>query len=73
LSIFWGVQGLTVSIHLPLNKRIQRVNVGEMDPKALHEQRMLFEARWTHFNRIRTVIACVVSASFMITLGLNLP
>jgi len=66
-----GVQGLTVFVHLPLNKRIQGVNVADMDASALREQRMLFEARWTRFNRIRTLIALVVSASFMIALSLN--
>ena len=68
-----GVQGLTVFVHLPLNKRIQGVNVADMDASVLREQRMLFEARWTRFNRIRTLIALVVSASFMIVLSLNAP
>ena len=68
-----GVQGLTVFVHLPLNKRIQGVNAADMDAGALRGQRMLFEARWTRFNRIRTLIALVVSASFMIALSLNTP
>ncbi len=68
-----GVQGLTVFVHLPLNKQIQGVNVVDMDAGPLREQRMLFEARWTRFNRIRTLIALVVSASFMIALSLNAP
>ena len=66
-----GVQGLTVFIRLPLNKRIQGVDVADMDASALRWQRMLLEARWTRFNRIRTPIALVVSASFMIALSLN--
>jgi uncharacterized membrane protein len=66
-----GVQGLTIFVHLPLNTQIQNVGTDEMDAKSLHEQRVLFEARWTHFNRIRTVIACVVSASFMAILSLS--
>ena len=65
-----GVQGLTIFIHLPLNKRIQQINVDEMDPKVLCEQRMLFEDRWTHFNRVRAVIGCVASASFIFTLSI---
>lgn len=66
-----GVQGVTISIHLPLNRQIQCVKTDEMDPKSLHEQRTPFEARWTHFNKIRTAIACVVSASFMFALSMN--
>ena len=68
-----GVQGLTIFIHLPLNKRIHQINVDEVDPKALYEQRMLFEDRWTYFNRVRAVIGCIASASFMMTLSLDLP
>ena len=68
-----GVQGLTVFVHLPLNKQIQGVNVAEMDASALREQRMQFEARWTLFNRIRTLIACIVISSFMVALSLNAP
>ncbi len=51
-----GVQGLTVFVYLPLNNRVQGVNVAEMDASALREQRMPFEARWTLFNRIRTLM-----------------
>ena len=31
-SYLLGVQGLTIFIHLPLNKRIQSLNVDEMNP-----------------------------------------
>ena len=68
-----GVQGLTIFIHLPLNKRIQQINVGEMDPKALYDQRMLFVDRWARFNIVRAVIGCIVSASFIMALSLDLP
>ena len=68
-----GVQGLTVFVHLPLNKQIQGVNVADMDAGPLRERRMLFEARWIRFNRIRTLIALVVSVSFMIALSLDAP
>ena len=53
-SYLLGVQGLTNFIHLPLNKRIQSVNLDEMNPKALLDQRVLFEVRWTRFNELRT-------------------
>ena len=49
-SYLLGVQGLTIFIHLPLNKRIQSINVDEMSPIALLDHRVLFEARWTRFN-----------------------
>ena len=66
-----GVQGLTIFVLLPLNKRIQDVETDGMDAESLNEQRLLFEARWTHFNKIRTVIGFVASSSFMAILSLN--
>ena len=72
-SYLLGVQGLTIFIHLPLNKRLQSINVDEMNPKALLDQRALFEARWTRFNKLRALIACMVTASFIIILGLSYP
>ena len=70
-AYLFGVQGLTIFVHLPLNKQIQSLNVSKLDPKALLDQRVLFEARWTLFNKLRTLIACIVTASFIITLSLD--
>ena len=70
-SYLLGVQGLTIFIHLRLNKRIQSINVDEMNPIAPLDQRVLFEARWTRFNKLRALIACMVTASFIIILGLG--
>ena len=72
-SYLLGVQGPTIFIHLPLNKRIQSVNVDEMNLEALLDQRVLFEARWTRFNKLRTSIAYMATASFIIILGLGYP
>ena len=72
-SYLLGVQGLTIFIHLPLNKRIQSVNIDEMNPAGLLDQRVSFEARWTRFNKLRTLIACMATASFIIILGLVSP
>ena len=66
-----GVQGLTVLVHLPLNRRIQTVNVEEWDASALREERLLFEARWIRFNWIRTVIGLGVTVAFMVALSLK--
>ncbi|MGB1773698.1 MAG: DUF1772 domain-containing protein, partial [Arenicellales bacterium] len=61
-----GVQGLTVLVHLPLNRRIQTVNVEERDASALREERLLFESRWIRFNWIRTLIGLGVTLTFMV-------
>ncbi len=66
-----GVQGLTVLVHLPLNRRIQTVNVEERDANALREERLLFETRWIRFNWIRTLIGLGVIVTFMVALSLK--
>lgn len=66
-----GVQGLTVLVHLPLNRRIQTVNVEEWDASALREERLLFETRWIRFNWIRTIIGLGVIVTFMVALSLK--
>ncbi len=66
-----GVQGLTVLVHLPLNRRIQTVNVEEWDASALREERLLFETRWIRFNWIRTLIGLGVIVTFIVALSLK--
>ena len=66
-----GVQGLTVLVHLPLNRRIQTVNVMERDASGLREERLLFETRWIRFNWIRTLIGLGVIVTFMVALSLK--
>ena len=64
-----GVQGITISVHLQLNNQLQSFRVNEVDSESIHEQRRRFEARWTYFNKIRTVISCFVTMSLMVVLG----
>ena len=66
-----GVQGLTVLVHLPLNRRIQTVNVEEWDASALREERLLFETRWIRFNWIRTLTGLGVIVTFIVALSLK--
>ena len=56
-----GVQGITIRIHLPLNNRLQRLEIDEIDPESLSKERNKFETRWNYFNNIRTLIAFAVS------------
>ena len=58
-----GVQGITIAIHLPLNKRIQEININEMNRETLSAERVNFEKKWNFFNIIRTsiaILACVL-------------
>ena len=63
-----GVQGITVSIHLPLNNHIQKIDINDMNNQSLNEERTNFEMRWNYFNKIRTFIAFSVSLSFLLIL-----
>ena len=66
-----GVQGITISIHLPLNNGIQQLNVGEMNDQTLNDERSKFEAKWNFFNYIRTAVAFSVSLIFIVILTLR--
>ena len=66
-----GVQGITIRIHLPLNNRLQHLEIDEMDPESLSKERNKFETRWNYFNNIRTLIACAVSFSLMLLIYAN--
>ena len=63
-----GVQGITISIHLPLNNHIQKIDINDMNNQSLNEERTNFETRWNYFNKIRTFIAFAASLSFLLIL-----
>ena len=66
-----GDQGITIRIHLPLNNRLQCLEIDEMDPESLSKERNKFETRWNYFNNIRTLIAFAVSFSLMLFIYAN--
>ena len=67
----FGVQGVTIGIHLPLNNQIQKVNTEELDDQKLHEERLNFERKWNFFNNIRTIIAFFITLMFIVILRNN--
>lgn len=66
-----GVQGITISVHLPLNNHVQRMNISGMSDQAVSDERRKFEARWNVFNNIRTGIALSVCVSLLIILAVR--
>ncbi|MDG2006778.1 MAG: DUF1772 domain-containing protein [Alphaproteobacteria bacterium] len=66
-----GVQGITISIHLPLNNHIQKLKIDELNDQLLSEERLKFETKWNYFNNIRTAIAFFVSLLLIIMLSLG--
>ena len=63
-----GVQGITISIHLPLNKHIQNIDIDTTDSQTLSNERKNFETKWNFFNNIRTGIALFVIFIFLLIL-----
>ena len=66
-----GVQGITISIHIPLNNHIQQLNIDELNEQNLSEERKKFEKKWNNFNIIRTVIAFSISAILLLILAIR--
>ena len=52
-----GVQLPTAAVNIPLNNRVQNLQIEELDPSAARMERDLFEPRWNRWNVIRTFVA----------------
>ena len=59
------VQGITISIHLPLNKSIQNIDISSSNSETLSKMRKSFETKWNYFNNVRTVVAFFVVLIFL--------
>ncbi len=68
----FGVQLPTASINVPLNNRLQTVDVETASEAALEEARAGFEQRWNRWNSIRTVFG-VLTSVLLIVLLVRLP
>jgi len=63
-----GVQMITIVVNIPLNNRLQALNVDLLDATAHRTARFDFESRWNRWNAFRTIIAILVSAGLTILL-----
>ena len=63
-----GVQGPTMAVNVPLNNRLQALDVDTLDEKAQRAARADFEPRWNRWNGIRTVLSSLTAALLMILL-----
>jgi len=68
LAYLIGVQLLTFTINIPLNKRLQSLNVDTMDDFAQETARLAFDGYWNRWSAIRTVVSCLVSLLLMVLL-----
>ena len=67
----FGVQGITILIHLPLNQRIQNLDINNLDKEKLKEERTKFENKWNYYNKIRTGLALFVSLMLLIIINIT--
>ena len=68
LTYLLGVQLPTFTINVPLNNKIQTVEVDGLGETALRAARRDFEPRWNLWNSIRAAFASLASALLMILL-----
>ena len=61
-----GVQLPTIVVNIPLNNRLQALDLDAMSDAEISLARREFEDRWTLWNSIRTVVATVVSIGFIV-------
>ena len=65
------VQGITILIHLPLNKSIQNIDINLSNFETLSKERKNFETKWNYFNNVRTVVAFFVVLTFLLILTIR--
>jgi uncharacterized membrane protein len=68
LAYFLGVQLLTGAINIPLNNRLQALDVDAMSETERNAARKDFEPRWNRWNTIRTAFASLASVLLMFLL-----
>ena len=62
LAYLVGVQLPTVTINIPLNSKLQKLDVDAMNERTRATARKDFEPRWNRWNVFRTVFAGLTSA-----------
>ena len=68
LAYLFGVQLPTVTINIPLNNKLQTLDVDAMNETTQKAARKDFESRWNLWNSIRAAFASLASALSIILL-----
>ena len=68
LVYLFGVQLPTIVINIPLNNKLQSLDVNTAAEAQRKSARQDFESRWNRSNSIRTALSCLVSALLIILL-----
>ena len=68
LAYLFGVQLSTFTINVPLNNKLQTLDVDAINETARNAARQGFEPRWNRWNSFRTVFASLASALLLVLL-----
>ena len=68
LAYLFGVQLPTITINIPLNNKLQTLDVDAMNETTQKAVRKDFEPRWNRWNSIRAAFASLASALLIILL-----
>ena len=71
LCYLLGVQLPTGTVNVPLNNKLQELDIGAMDKADLKTARDHFESRWIRWNLIRTFFSNLTSLLLIILLFLQ--
>ena len=63
-----GVQLPTMTINIPLNNELQKMDLDSVEESVVREFRQKFESRWNRWNTIRTVLAVTASVLLMVVM-----
>lgn len=61
-----GVQLPTITINVPMNNAVQRLDVAATTPAAAREARLVFESRWNRWNLVRLWVALGVTVVLLV-------
>lgn len=65
-----GMQFPTVAINVPLNNRVQTLDLDTLDETSAATERQSFEERWNRWNIIRTAFSGVASLLLLVVIRL---
>jgi uncharacterized membrane protein len=68
LTYLLCVQLPTFTFNVPLNNKLQSLNVDDMDETASKTARLAFEPRWNRWNSVRTTFSCLTSMALTVLL-----
>lgn len=69
-SYLLGAQLPTIAVNIPLNDRVQTLDIETLDGASLTAERRRFEARWNRWNVIRTGFASLATISLILVVRL---